>query len=351
MPNTEPEQCVSRKIIHVCVAVIAKEDKILISKRPQHVHQGGLWEFPGGKVEPGENIESAMAREIDEELGIRVKQSRPLIKLLHHYPDKSVLLETRLVTDFDGQSYAGNDIQTGCEGQAVQWVNRQKLTQYSFPAANQAIINALLLPQCYAITPDNFDKDDGRLFEEQKAQFLQRLSLVLQEYGLAQLRIRTLDNDRLALLIEEACHLAQANQSHLLLNSSMPIPRTRIKELHHLSSGIHLTGLHLYDDDWIKDYRDIFPDKLMAASCHNAEDIERANALKLDFVVLSPVQMTASHPGQPGLGWSQFERLTNQATVPVYALGGMSKNDISASQQHGGQGIAAIRDLWNGIIE
>ena len=105
MPNTVPDSNTAANIVHVSVAVIVNNAQVLISRRAEHVHQGGLWEFPGGKIEADEAIEAALYREIQEELGLHIKSSRPLIKLLHHYPDKSVLLETRLVTEFTGRDY------------------------------------------------------------------------------------------------------------------------------------------------------------------------------------------------------------------------------------------------------
>ncbi len=130
-------ESVSCPLIHVAVGVIlSTTGKILISKRPDHVHQGGLWEFPGGKVDAGETVEVALARELSEELGVRPLVIKPLIEIHHDYPDKSVLLDVWYVTQFDGEP-------KGNEGQAIRWVDRSELGNYQFPAANQPIIAAI----------------------------------------------------------------------------------------------------------------------------------------------------------------------------------------------------------------
>lgn len=126
-------------VIHVAAAVIVDQgdsNKILIAKRPDHVHKGGLWEFPGGKVEQGEHVFEALARELEEELAIFVLQAEPFINVQHDYPEKSVLLDVWKVTEFSGNA-------RGNEGQAIDWVSIDELSEYAFPEANNTIINEL----------------------------------------------------------------------------------------------------------------------------------------------------------------------------------------------------------------
>lgn len=123
--------------IHVVAAVIlASDQRILIARRPDHLHQGGLWEFPGGKVERGETVAAALHRELLEELAIQVKSAAPFLEVQHDYSDKAVLLDVWWVKAFSGQPQ-------GNEGQRLQWVTVAELTNYAFPAANQPIIDAL----------------------------------------------------------------------------------------------------------------------------------------------------------------------------------------------------------------
>ncbi|GAA5317763.1 MAG: 8-oxo-dGTP diphosphatase MutT [Candidatus Pelagadaptatus aseana] len=126
------------KYIHVVAAVIKNADgEILIAKRPDHTHQGGLWEFPGGKVDAGETAREALNRELREELAIDVRGAAPFMEIHHEYPDKSVFLDIWLVDQFAGEA-------VGNEGQPISWVLRSDLKHYAFPEANQPIIEKLL---------------------------------------------------------------------------------------------------------------------------------------------------------------------------------------------------------------
>lgn len=123
--------------IHVAVGVIVNEAKeILIALRPKQSHQGGLWEFPGGKLEAGESVEVALKREINEELGLIVSSCRPLLTIHHDYADKFVVLDVYWVEEFAG-------VANGREGQPIRWVNVEELSEYNFPAANHDIVTAI----------------------------------------------------------------------------------------------------------------------------------------------------------------------------------------------------------------
>lgn len=127
------------KRINVVAGVIFDEHKqhLLIARRPLHLHQGGLWEFPGGKVEAQEKVSTALRRELKEELDIEVLQAKPYATICHDYPDKSVLLEFWQVIRFAGDA-------KGCEGQELAWVSVEELGSYEFPEANKPIIDMLL---------------------------------------------------------------------------------------------------------------------------------------------------------------------------------------------------------------
>ena len=131
------------KRIHVVAAVIyaaPSMSQILIAKRPNHLHQGGLWEFPGGKVDQGESPRQALVRELQEELDINVTTAEPMMQLSHDYTDKQVLLDIWKVTGFEGQA-------RGVEGQECRWVSLTEIladnSEYQFPAANRAILARL----------------------------------------------------------------------------------------------------------------------------------------------------------------------------------------------------------------
>lgn len=124
------------KRVHVAAAVIRRDGRIFIARRPAHLHMGGLWEFPGGKVETGESVKAALIRELEEELGIVVRECTPLLQVPHNYPDKSVLLDVWEVYQFDGEP-------EGLEGQETCWVMPAALTSFEFPEANKPIVAAV----------------------------------------------------------------------------------------------------------------------------------------------------------------------------------------------------------------
>lgn len=166
IPQAEP--------VRVVAAVIENSEKdILIALRPGHRHQGGKWEFPGGKIEAGENSRDALTRELAEELGIVVTDAVPLIRVPYRYPGKDILLEVWRVIRFQG-------VPAGKEGQPVRWIAPGDLTAVEFPPANRAIVAALLYPDIYGIS-------DARRYGE--TGFLARLEHALEQ-GLRLLQLR-----------------------------------------------------------------------------------------------------------------------------------------------------------------
>ncbi len=126
------------KVVHVAVGVVQNDkNEYLISRRAAHQHQGNLWEFPGGKVELGETVQGALARELLEEVNIQVEDLAPLTVVEHAYSDKRVRLDVWRVTVFSGQV-------NGNEGQECRWVPSHQLEAYPFPEANEAILRRLL---------------------------------------------------------------------------------------------------------------------------------------------------------------------------------------------------------------
>ena len=141
MPNTVPEAdavaVTPRKRVHVAVGVICDGGTgILVALRAKDAHQGGLWEFPGGKVETGESVQDALRRELFEELAIEIRHSEPLLAIEHDYIDKSVLLDVWWISAFDGEPQ-------GREGQPLRWVDVAELRGLEFPAANVPIVAAV----------------------------------------------------------------------------------------------------------------------------------------------------------------------------------------------------------------
>jgi 8-oxo-dGTP diphosphatase len=130
------------KQVHVAVAVAVVNEDILIARRPNDKHQGGLWEFPGGKVEANESVESALIRELDEEVALPISAEHisPLMQIPFNYPDKSVLLDVMWVDVPMNNALLAH----GAEGQEIRWVHFSKLGEFEFPAANKPILEAVV---------------------------------------------------------------------------------------------------------------------------------------------------------------------------------------------------------------
>jgi 8-oxo-dGTP diphosphatase len=125
------------KRVHVAVGIIINPaGEILLAKRHDHLHQGGKWEFPGGKVESDETVTQALIRELKEEVSLLVSTSSPFMTISHDYPDKQVLLDIHLVQDFSG-------LAQGAEGQLIAWVSQAQLKDYEFPEANLPILDKI----------------------------------------------------------------------------------------------------------------------------------------------------------------------------------------------------------------
>ncbi len=321
MPTTVPDPD-DPDIIHVAVAAIVDEvQRVLLARRPDHVHQGGLWEFPGGKCEAGESIEAALQREIHEELGIQIGDRRPLIRVPHRYTDRSVLLDVWRVDTFSGEPQ-------GCEGQAVEWVALDALGERAFPAANLPIIRALQLPDACLITPDPGEDQEAFL-----AQLQRRLDDGIR---LVQLRAKGLDAADYRSLAERVIAQCRLSGAKVLLNADAGLA------VQLGADGIQLSSQRLQQAG----ARDLPAGLLLGASCHTAEELVHAHAIGADFALLSPVKPTTSHPDAPALGWEAFEQQVAVCAMPVYALGGMTPADLDDAIAHGAQGIAAIRALW-----
>lgn len=309
------------KHLHVAAAVVRNEKgEILIARRPATVDQGGLWEFPGGKLAPYETGRQALDRELCEEVGIQVEKASPLIRVHHRYPERAVLLDVWQVDAFSGEAY-------GREGQAVRWVKEEDLVQYSFPEANKPILKALRLPDHYMITGDAENEED----------WLHKLQTALNAgVQLIQLRAHDLSDDEYVKRAAAALELTRAAGARLILNAD-PSMLERVD-----ADGIHLTTERLSHFS----SRPVASAKWLSCACHNVAQLHNAIELNADMATFSPVQETESHPGVEPLGWQTFNEAIEAIPVPVYALGGLGRSDIRRARGLGGQGVAGIRAFW-----
>lgn len=320
-PSTEAKGIGQLRRIHVVAGVLTDaQGRVLVSRRPLGGHQGGLWEFPGGKVEAEEQAEAALRREFNEELGVTVEAARPLIRVPYDYPDLRVLLDVWRITRWQNQP-------RGREQQEIDWVHPDQLGALPMPPADIPIVNAIRLPSCYAITPPPDDIDD----------FFNRLETLAQgPAGMVQLRAHELNAQSYSTLAHVCAKICQRHGVALILNSEPQL----VPEVG--AQGVHLTNARL---DAL-DSRPLGTEYWVGASCHSAPALRRARQLGLDFAVLSPVHRTPGHTAGPLLGWSGFARLADGAGLPVYALGGVDLADLETCWSNGAQGVAGIRAFW-----
>lgn len=307
-------------VLHVAVGVIRNErDQILIARRQPGVHLEGFWEFPGGKVEQGESVVAALKRELHEELDIEVGSASPLIKVKHQYPERRVLLDVWQVDSFSGRPQ-------GRQGQSVRWVQKQDLPHVVFPKGNRAIASAARLPHRYAIL--DCESGDPKVLADSLAR------LAKKGIRMIQLRAKGLEKDsRCRSFAERALEYCRARGIILLLNSD-PNLATALG-----ADGVHLNAARLMA---LKE-RPLDSGYWVAASCHNQLELRQAERMHVDFVLLSPVARTLTHPERAGMGWAAFTDLVDRVNVPVYALGGLTEYDLQQARESGAQGIAAIR--------
>jgi len=309
-------------MIHVVAAALVDgRGRVLLQRRHADTHQGGLWEFPGGKLEPCEPVIDGLARELHEELDIGIGAHRPLIRVRHAYADRSVLLDVHLVTDWEGEPVPQ-------ERQPLVWVEPDALRDYPMPAADEPVVTALQLPAQYLITPPRMTGPET---------FLRGLEASLSAgVRLVQLRLFGLSGAELEQIGRAACDLCHTHRARVLLNGDPAMARAIGAD------GLHLSSRELHSHA----ARPVAAGQLLAASCHSPRDLERAADLGADFALLSPVLSTPSHPDADPLGWTRFADWVDAAKVPVFALGGMNPGLIATAWAHGAQGIAGIRGLW-----
>lgn len=313
-------QAETKKIVEVAAAVLQRVDgTFLLAQRPQGKIWSGYWEFPGGKIEPGETPHHALVRELREELGIEVETAWPWITRVFTYPHATVKLHFFRVTSWRGEPHPH-------EGQQFSWQLPSHVEVEPVLPANAPVLRALELPPLYAISNA---KELG--VEE----FLRRLQAALNNgLRLVQLREKDMARDELRELAQQMLPLLHAHDAKLLLNGDVELAREVGAD------GVQLTSSQLAE---LSERPDV---NWCAASCHDAEELRRAEQLGCDFALLSPVLPTQSHPGAPVLGWENFAAIAAGASIPVYALGGLTHADMQAAWQNGAHGIALLRQAW-----
>lgn len=366
------------KVVDVAVGVMLQPDgSLLLGQRPVGKPYAGWWELPGGKLEPGETVLQALARELQEELGVTVLESSTWVTHVHAYAHATVRLYFCRVTRWEGEP-------RGLESQALQWGRireagaaeietarrdhearvaaledrvargeqptdleaaqaRAQVPEDALGLALEPRIGPLLpatlpplrwlhLPDTYAITdigaPANVEA------------FLRRLDAALAS-GLKLVQFREpgwlggAADEELRQVLGQVVARARRAGARVLVNS-----------VHPAAWIAEADGVHLRAADIPAQRPPLPPGAMLGVSAHDAAELERARQLAADFAVLGPVLPTRSHPGQPGIGWENFGQLALLAGLPVFALGGQSELTRAAAVANSAHGIAGISGFW-----
>lgn len=291
--------------------------RVLLAQRTAGRDWAGLWEFPGGKREAGESPQTALARELHEELGIAVSGCAPLIRIPFAYPGKRLVLDVYRVTAWSGTPVAR-------EGQALRWLPVEALDRSTMPAADHPAVDALRAPALCLLTPEPDPSDPDALLRGIDA-------ALARGVGRIHLRARQPDDAGLRALVEPLAARCAALGVPLFLHD-----RPRLAQ----AFG---TGLHLGHAALMAARPGTLPDLPLSAACHDAAALAQAVALGAGAALVSPVRSTPTHPGAPVLGWEGFERLRERTSITLYALGGLGPDDLPEARRHGAQGVAGIR--------
>ena len=313
-----------RRRIAVAAAVLQQADgRFLLAQRPPGKAYAGYWEFPGGKVEDGETPAAALCRELHEELGIEVTTAYPWHIREFDYPHLAVRLHFFRVHAWRGTPQSR-------EAQAFTWQRIEAIDVAPLLPANGPILKALGIPETYGITGFK---------PAEYPQALNRIEGALRQ-GLRLIQVRGKDwpAELFARYAGDIVARAHACGTRVLINSDVALAQRSGAD------GVHLTAGQL------REYGQRPDCALVGASCHNAEELRRAEALGADFAVLGPVLPTPTHPDAVLLGWSGLQQLALEARIPVFALGGLQPTDREQALVSGAHGLAMVRGAWPEMV-
>jgi len=306
--------------INVSVAVLINADnQVLLAQRPPPKSWEGWWEFPGGKIEKNETPVEAMYREIYEEIGVKIKQFTKWVTRKYSYGSNDVTLHFFKVHKWEGEV-------TSREKQKLVWTYLQKPKVAPILSANQFIQKAFNLPKYYAIT---------NLSETSKKVFLNQLQQKINDgLEMVQVREKNISFNEFKNFSKEVIEICKPKSVKVIINSDVNLAY-EIK-----ADGVHLTSKELLS------IKKIPKNLIVSASCHTQEEISIAEQLNLNFIVLSAVKKTISHPDMKPIGWDKFQKIVNKVNIPIYALGGLSTKNYEVALDNGAIGIASQRLIW-----
>lgn len=298
-------------MIEVAAAVLQRPDgAFLLAQRPAGKVYAGYWEFPGGKIEPNEPAPDALARELHEELGIDIGTPYPWLTRVYTYPHGTVRLQFFKIFDWRNEPHPRED-------QAISWQEPGTPQVAPMLPANAPVLASLALPTEYAITAAS---------QYGIAEMLSRLERGLRRgVRLLQVREPNLSDSEREFFTRQVVELAHRFACRVLTKTPFPG-----------AAGVHFTAADLMR---LKEKPQA---QMVAGSCHTREELERAMQLELDFAVLGPIRDKS-----PELGWERFAELARGSTIPVYAIGGLTRADLQGAWRAGAHGLAMIRGSWS----
>ena len=306
----------NNKIVKAVVGILKNTDgEILLAERRQNQFMAGYWELPGGKIEAGESNEESLAREFKEELDVDISEISLFHTMRHHYPEKTVHLWIYSINHFDGEV-------RGAEGQSIVWCPTEGLNNFNLLPTMKAIIHKINLPELYWITPENLSEE--MLINELKMRLNKSTAMI-------QLRAKATLDPEFIKRFYDVCHQSNAK---LILN-------TTNKTFMENCDGWHLTTQELLS----LNERPCGTDKLLGASTHNVIEAQLSEKIDVDYISISPIQETQTHPNATPFGWEAAKELVHTINIPVYLLGGMQNKDLEKALKLGAQGIAGLSSL------
>jgi 8-oxo-dGTP diphosphatase len=300
--------------IDVAVAIVQAEDgRVLMTERTARQLSAGYWEFPGGKVDPGETPEQAAVRELAEEVGITAQAVRPWIHYAHDFRLRRLRLYFHRIERWSGTVQ-------GREGQRFAWVDPRNPEVAPILPSIDRVLLALGLPEVYAVSDSHRHGGPEHVLKLLPPALRAGLQLI-------QIREPAMAPDQRVLFARRVASLAAPYGARVLLaGSALEAARAGLRGTHATAAELRRTTSRPTVKFWI-------------ASCHDQADLARAEALGADAVVLSPILPSSAHPDRPPLGWDGLARLAASARLPVYAQGGVSRASLPDARRAGAVGI------------
>jgi 8-oxo-dGTP diphosphatase len=298
----------------VAAAVIERDDgTFLLAQRPVGKPYAGYWEFPGGKIEAGEDARGALVRELREELGIEVREATPWITRVYAYTHATVRLHFFKVTGWHGEPQR-------LEDQDIRWQRVGAPDVAPMLPANAPVLAALALPAVMIVSNAaamGIDAWIGKLGER-----------AIDEKLLVQIREKSLNAQQVQHVLSRALARAEPFGSRVVVNSDCgSYPQC---------DAVHLTARALMQST-SRPAR-----ALVGASCHDKAELDHAEGIGVDYAVVGPVKASASHPGAAPMGWERFAALIRDRPMPIFAIGGLARADLAEARRRGAHGVALL---------